>query len=230
LQATVAEVITDRGAEALEEFVDPDDEELPDLEPAEPAEPRWKKPRDQWEWEEEPRSFNSKAQAIFPEANHSRFKTMSPTDLFDLMFDDSLLTLIATKSNEYSMTKFGTQASITAEDIKVFLAILLLSSYNKVTDYKLYWANSEDTENRMIKTAMARDRLLIIKRCFHLGEDTEFQTDRCVFFTFKICYFCLYNRSQKRGNIFLVNKKYLAEMFRELHVIEGIFCSIPRVQ
>ena len=184
----MAEVITDRGAQALEEFVDPDDEELPDLEP---AEPRWKKPRDQWEWEEEPRSFNSKAQAIFPEANHTRFKTMSPTDLFDLMFDDSLLTLIATKSNEYSMTKFGTQASITAEDIKVFLAILLLSSYNKVTDYKLYWVNSEDTENRMIKTAMARDRFLIIKRCFHLGDDTEFQTDRCVFFTFKICLFLL---------------------------------------
>lgn len=178
LQATVAEVITDGGAEALTEFVD-SDEELPDVEP---AEPRWKKAKDQWEWEDEPRSFTSKAQAIFPEGNHTRFKNMSPQQLFDLFFDDDLLKLIATKSNEYSVTKFGSQAFITSEDIKVFLAILLLTGYNKVTDYKLYWSNSEDTENKMIKNAMSRNRFLQIKRCFHLGEDMELEGDRWVYF------------------------------------------------
>jgi hypothetical protein len=85
---------------------------------------------------------------------------MSLQQLFDLFFDDDLLKLIATKSNEYSVTKFGSQASITSEDIRVFLAILLLTGYNKVTDYKLYWSNSEDTENKMIKNAMSRNRFL----------------------------------------------------------------------
>ncbi len=66
----MAEVITDGGAETLKEFLD-SDEELPDVEP---AEPRWKKAKDQWEWEDEPRSFTSKAQAIFPEGNHTRFR------------------------------------------------------------------------------------------------------------------------------------------------------------
>ncbi len=142
------------------------DEELPDVEP---AEPRWKKAKDQWEWEDEPRSFTSKAQAIFPEGSHTGFKNMSPQQLFDLFFDDDLLKLIATKSNEYSVTKFGSQAFITSEDIKVFLAILLLTGYNKVTDCKLYWSNSEDTENKMIKNAMSRNRFLQIKRGHGVG-------------------------------------------------------------
>lgn len=180
----MAEIITDGGAEALEEFLDPD-EELPDIEPAEPAEPsepRWKKARDQWEWEEEARSFNSRGQGIFPEANHTRFKDMSPLELFDLFFDDDLLKLIAMKSNEYSLNKFGIQAFITAPEIKTFLAILLLSGYNKLTDFKLYWSNSEDTENKMIKNAMSRNQFIMIKRCFHLGDDTEFETDRLCFY------------------------------------------------
>jgi hypothetical protein len=37
----------------------------------------------------------------------------------------------------------------------MFLAILLLSGYNKVTDFKLYWSNSENTEIKLIKNAMS---------------------------------------------------------------------------
>lgn len=185
LQATVAEVITDGGAPILEEYLD-SDEELPDLdaEPAEPADPveyRWKKSRDEWKWEKKPRSFESKGNAIFPEANYTRFKGLSPLDLFDLIFDKDLLEIIATKSKEHSLAMFGNLVNITAEEIKTFLAILLLSGYNKVTDFKLYWSNSEDTENTLVKAAMSRNRFLLVKRCFHLGQDTELENDRSVF-------------------------------------------------
>jgi hypothetical protein len=76
---------------------------------------------------------------------------------------------------------FGNLVNITAEEIKTFLAILLLSGYNKVTDFKLYWSNSEDTENTLVKAAMSRNRFLLVKRCFHLGQDTELENDRSVF-------------------------------------------------
>jgi hypothetical protein len=77
---------------------------------------------------------------------------MSPSDLFDLFFDKDILAVIATKSCEYAMTQFGMLVNISSDDIKVFLAILILTGYNKVTDYKLYWSNSEDTENKLIKS------------------------------------------------------------------------------
>jgi hypothetical protein len=103
---------------------------------------------------------------------------MSPVDLFDLFFDTTIFEQIATKSNEYAMATFGTNPAISPEDIRVFMAILILSGYNKVIDFKLYWSNSEDTENKMIKQAMSRDRFLMIKRCFHMGHCTEVEGDR----------------------------------------------------
>ncbi len=99
-------------------------------------------------------------------------------DLFDLFFDTTIFEQIATKSNEYAMATFRTNLAISTEDIRVFMAILILSGYNKVIDFKLCWSNSEDTENKMIKQAMSRDRFLMIKRCFHMGHCTEVEGDR----------------------------------------------------
>ncbi len=48
------------------------------------------------------------------------------------------------------MATFGNVMNITAEEIKTFMAILLLSGYNKVMDLKLYWSNSEDTDVRIL--------------------------------------------------------------------------------
>jgi hypothetical protein len=70
------------------------------------------------------------------------------------------------------MAMFGTNPAISPEDIRVFMVILILNSYNKVIDLKLYWSNSEDTEDKMIKQAMSRDRFLMIKYCFHIGHCT----------------------------------------------------------
>jgi hypothetical protein len=191
LQAEVAEVVTEGGSHVLDEYIDPADiDELPDLpDPVEPAEPRWKKARDQWNWEDEARSFMSKPKKIFPAANYTRFTKLAPVVLFELFFGDDILDQIATKSNEYAMMKFGNLPSITADDIKTFFAILILSGYNKVVDFKQYWSNSEDTENRMIKAAMSRDKFLMVKRCFHLGNDSELEGDRSVLGCFLKCLF-----------------------------------------
>ena len=49
--------------------------------------------RDEWEWEKEARSFQSKGKVLFPEANYTQFKEMYPSDLFDLFFDQDILVL-----------------------------------------------------------------------------------------------------------------------------------------
>jgi hypothetical protein len=45
---------------------------------------------------------------------------MAPVELFDLFFGDEILDHIATKSNEYTMMKFGNLSSITADNIRTF--------------------------------------------------------------------------------------------------------------
>ncbi len=159
----MAETITIGGAETLDKFLELDDDIVDN---DEPAEPRWKKPRDAWDWEEEARSFNSRAWAIFPGQNDTKFKKLSLVYFFDLFLGNKILELIANKSNQYCIAKFGTSAAILADEIRVFVAILILSGYNIVPDYKLYWSNSEDMENKLIKQAMSRDRFHMIKDCF----------------------------------------------------------------
>ncbi len=129
---------------------------------------------------EEARSLKSKANVLFPEPNYTQFNK-SPADLFDLFFDEDILSLIARRSCAYSMRQFGTPVTISAADIRVFSAILILSGYNKVTDYKLYWSNSLNMENRLVKGAMSRNRFLLIKLCFHLvGNESMVENDRSV--------------------------------------------------
>jgi hypothetical protein len=120
-------------------------------------------------WEEEVRSFNNRAWAILLGQNYTKFKKLSLVDFFDLFFGNKILELIANKSNQYCMAKFETSAAILADEIRVFVAILILSGYNTVPNYKLYWSNSEDMENKLIKQAMSRDRFHMIKDSFQLG-------------------------------------------------------------
>ncbi len=163
--------------ELLHDFVDEEEEQAAEVDEVdEVAEPVCKKARDSWEWEEKTRSFRSKQLSVFPEPNYTLFKNLSPSQLFTMMFDDDIMAMIANKSNEYAMANFGLQPMITAEEISIFFAVLFLSGYNKVTDYRMYWSNSEDTENKMVKNAMSRDRFMTVKRCFHLGQAEDGRT------------------------------------------------------
>jgi hypothetical protein len=151
--------------------------ELPDLEPEDTATPvakRMKKAaRNVFLWEETRRSFTSKEPTIFPEPNYTRFRGLSPKGLYDLNIDSELLDSVAKLSNQYAMSKFGACYNITSEEVNTFFAILLLSGYNPVTDYELYWSNSDDCGNKLVKTAMSRDRFRVIKKSFHLGSEDD---------------------------------------------------------
>jgi hypothetical protein len=55
---------------------------------------------------------------------------------------------------------------------------LLLSGYNPISDYDLYWSNGDDCENKMVKEAMSRDRFRMIKTAIYFGsmENKEGET------------------------------------------------------
>jgi hypothetical protein len=185
LQAEVAEVRTGLGDIVLEDLLgqQPDDrglpdelpDELPDLEPEAMTAPKRIKRavRNEYYWEDRSRNIASKDPAIFPEPNYTVFRGLSPKGLYDLFFTSELLDRVAELSNQYAMSKFGLSSNISGEEINIFIGILLLSGYNPVTDYEMYWSISEDCENRLVKSAMSRDRFRTIKRCFHLGSKED---------------------------------------------------------
>jgi Transposase IS4 len=96
----------------------------------------------------------------------------------EMIVDKELLDTIRDLSNQYAMAQFRTSYNISREEINIFFGILLLSGYNTTTDYPMYWSNSEDSENKMVKGAMSRGRFKTIKKCIHFGiiEDKEGET------------------------------------------------------
>jgi hypothetical protein len=100
---------------------------------------------------------------------------LPPKGLYEKFIDLELLDSVAKLSNEYAMTKFGVSYDITSEDVNLYFAILLLSGYNRNIDYDLYWSQSKDCENQMVKAAVSRNRFRTIKKCIHFGsvEDKE---------------------------------------------------------
>ena len=149
-------------------------EELPDLSASPPMEKKARMPRENWEWNKKLSSFRSLKPPLFPLGNYTPYKDKSPRELIDLFLTDELLEQIAHNSNEYAMSTSGAAPNITAQDIRTYIAVLELSGYCSVTDVRFYWSNTEDTENKLVKSAISRDRFLTIKKFFHLPDQDKF--------------------------------------------------------
>ena len=74
------------------------------------------------------------------------------------------------QSKNYAHQKGIPCTEINAENMKVFLAILILSGYNKVPNRRLYWSESPDTQNKLVIDSMRRDTFEQIMRCLHFNE------------------------------------------------------------
>ena len=64
--------------------------------------------------------------------------------MFEFFISEDILEEIAKRFNQYALTKSGELSGIKSHEIKLYFGILLLSGYNSLTNYELYWSNSLD--------------------------------------------------------------------------------------
>ena len=63
--------------------------------------------------------------------------------------------------------------NILEEEIRTFIALLLLSGYCKVPYQDLYWADTPDTHNKAASYLMSRNRFRKVLPNFHLADGTQ---------------------------------------------------------
>ena len=122
-----------------------------------PAKPKWKK------------EDNLLGQAPFPEGDYSRYNQMSEIELFELFFSDELLDYCKKQMTKYCTKKNWSDISVTIEELKVFLGILIVSGYHPMPRRRMYWSQSPDVHNDAISSAMRRDRFDEIMRSLHFN-------------------------------------------------------------
>jgi hypothetical protein len=96
---------------------------------------------------------------------------LDPVGFFELFFDEELINLIVSETNKYALFKGAHQFSVTDNEIKAFLAILMLSSYVDVYFKDQYWSRDLDTRNELVASLMPRNRFRDILRYLHVADN-----------------------------------------------------------
>ena len=61
----------------------------------------------------------------FPEPDYSSFRNKFPVEIFELFFDEDIVSFLCSESTRYALFKNETNPQIKPEEMKVFLRILL---------------------------------------------------------------------------------------------------------
>ena len=68
--------------------------------------------------------------------------------------------------------------NILEDEIRTFIAVLLLPEYCKVPFRNLYWADAPDTQNEAVSCVMSRNRFRKILSNLYLDDNTQITEDR----------------------------------------------------
>ena len=101
-----------------------------------------------------------------------------PIDAFKAMFSDDLVLFVTNQTNLYAVQTGKGNLNILEDEIKCFIAVLLLSWYCKVPYRNLYWENVPDTHNEAVLCAMSRNRFREILSNLHMADNTKITEDR----------------------------------------------------
>lgn len=77
----------------------------------------------------------------------------SPTELFELFFDDDVFYLLLTETRKYAYFR-DADPLISREEFQCFISILIISGYSNVPGKRCYWDQRDDTRNVVIYNAM----------------------------------------------------------------------------
>lgn len=109
----------------------------------------------------------------FPEPNYERFKCLTPTETFELFFSDDIISFLVAETIKYSQFKNCPHFSVTNNEMRCFLAILILSGYNNLPGKNYYWDSRGDMGNSLVINAMRRDRFNSILRYIHCADNNH---------------------------------------------------------
>ena len=104
-------------------------------------------------------------------------KQWSPADVFEFFFDDEVIEQIIQFSKSYAADKASHQFHVTKEEMRAFLALLLLSGYVSLPRRRMYWEKLPDVNNKAVASTMSRHRFEEILRFLHLADNNHLQKE-----------------------------------------------------
>jgi hypothetical protein len=96
---------------------------------------------------------------------------MTPTGFFEFFWDDQVVEYVAEMTNMNARKKGKPEFSVTGDEIRATIAILLLSGYVTLPSRRMYWSNDEDIHNAAVCSMMSLNRFEEILRFLHFADN-----------------------------------------------------------
>ena len=103
-------------------------------------------------------------------------RDITPAYIFDLFFDDEVTNYTVTMTNLYAMQRGKPTFSVTADEVRGVLAILLISGYVQLPSRRMFWENSDDVHNPAVSSIMSVNRFEEILRNLHFADNKNLPT------------------------------------------------------
>ena len=97
----------------------------------------------------------------------------SPVTLFEIFMTDKLIDHICKETNAYAAQKGNHTFKIEPNELKSFLAVLLLSGYIPYPRCSMYWEMSSDSRNTIAASLFTRNRFLDVLQYLHLADNNN---------------------------------------------------------
>lgn len=81
------------------------------------------------------------------------------------------------QTNLYANQNNDTSFSVSKEEMKVYIAILIISGYNKLPSKRNYWSHGNDFRNSAIYNVMRRNKFDEIMSYLHFNSNENFDSD-----------------------------------------------------
>ena len=97
----------------------------------------------------------------------------SPIYMFKAIFSDEFVWHVTNQTNLYAVQHGKHNLNILENEIRIFIAVLLLPGYCKVLYRYLYWADAAETRNEAVSYALSRNRFREILSNLCLADNTQ---------------------------------------------------------
>ena len=103
---------------------------------------------------------------------------MQPEEYFEFFYDEEVIKFITSMFNLYaSQDKDNVSFSTNPEEIKCWLAILMLSEYMSFPRWRMMWEYRSKLYLPSVSNAMRRNRFEILKAYAHFSDNTKLTKD-----------------------------------------------------
>ncbi|CAK1541427.1 unnamed protein product [Leptosia nina] len=97
---------------------------------------------------------------------------MSVVQCFELLYTEDIVNFIRDMSNLYALQRNHT-LNVTSDEIRVYIAVLLITGYLTPKYMRMFWEVKNDTHNDLISSSIRRNRFFEIQQYLHLSDSTS---------------------------------------------------------